>query len=149
MKVHYRKGIRGYSGTTEDAVYYYHPKLQVSLVRSYVKPNNEKNTSRHTAIMKNLKLINPSAGFRLNFHDYHLAYNNHRDYQHRPMLSWNNLYIKMMFAMQKALPEQVDLKTITRQQISEQNLPCKTLKDSIEFGLLPPMDGYERWEKEI
>jgi len=39
--------------------------------------------------------------------------------------------------------------TITREQIFSQNLPCKTLKDAIDAGLLPRVNGYERWQAEI
>jgi hypothetical protein len=149
MKVHYKKNYSGYSGKDEEAVYYYHPKLKVSLMRAYVVPNNARNTDRHKLIMANLKLLQPSQGYKQNFSDYLLAYNQHPDYRHKPLLSWNNIYLKMMFAMQKTLPEQVDLKTITRHQIIAQSLPCRTLKSSIEAGLLPPMSGWEYWDKEI
>jgi len=67
----------------------------------------------------------------------------------KPMRTWTNVYNKLMFAMQKAMPETVDLKTITREQIYEQNLPCKTLKAAIEFGLLPAVKDYEYWDKPI
>lgn len=149
MKVHLKKGLAGYTGKADGAVYYYHPKLKLCLARNYVVPNNKRNTDRHKAIMKNLKLLTPSQAYKNNFNDYLLAYNNHKDYRDRPLLSWNNLFLKMLFAMQKALPESVDLKTLTREQIFEQNLPCKTLKSSIEAGLLPQMKGWENWDKEI
>jgi hypothetical protein len=51
--------------------------------------------------------------------------------------------------MQKAMPVSVDLKTITREQIASQNLPCRTLRDAIEAGLLPMVEGYQRWDKQI
>jgi hypothetical protein len=78
-----------------------------------------------------------------------MYYNDNKDYAHKPMGSWNNAWLKLMFALQKAMPETVDLKTITREQIYEQNLPCKTVKDAIEAGLLPVMPEYQRWDKLI
>jgi len=149
VKVHFKKGLSGYSGTADDAVYYYHPKLKMCLVREYVIPNNAKNTDRTKAIMANLKLIQPSDGYKTNFNDYLLAYNDHKDYRDKPMLSWYNLYIKMLFAMQKSLPEQVDLKTLTREQIHAQELPCISVKKTVEAGLLPPMRNYDMLDKQI
>jgi len=149
MKAHFKKGLSGYSGTSDEAVYYYHPRLKRCLVRSYVIPKNKPNTDRTKAIMANLKQIQPSESYKQNLRDYLLVYNEHKDYRHKPLLSWMNIYLKIMYAMQKALPEQVDLKTITRQQIVDQDLPCKTLKSAIEFGLIPEMKGYDYWDKEI
>lgn len=63
--------------------------------------------------------------------------------------SWYSLYIKMLWAMQAKYPEQVILKTITREQIFEQNLPCRSVKAAIEDGLLPQIPGYQYLDREI
>jgi len=55
----------------------------------------------------------------------------------------------MMFALQKANPETVNLASITREQIAEQNLPCCTLAQAIQAGLLPAVRGYERYSAEM
>ncbi|NLM90621.1 MAG: hypothetical protein GX179_05475, partial [Candidatus Cloacimonetes bacterium] len=39
---------------------------------------------------------------------------------------------------------EIDLKTLTRQQIFADNLPCKSIKSAVEAGILPPVNGYER-----
>jgi hypothetical protein len=149
MKVHFKKGLGGYSGTSDDAVYYYHPRLKQTYVREYVIPDNKANTDRTKSIMANLKTLQPSDSYRSNLREYLLAYNEHKDYGHRPLLTWTNVFMKLMHALQKEMPGQVDLKTLTRQQITDQNLPCKTLRAAIEFGLLPAMKDYEYWTKEI
>ena len=64
------------------------------------------------------------------------------------MLSWYNLYIKMLFAMQKALPG-IDLATITIEQIYAEQLPCISVKAAVEAGLLPRVKGYEHYGKQI
>jgi len=48
-----------------------------------------------------------------------------------------------MANMAKMNPE-IDLKTITRQQIYQENLPCISVKNAVEAGILPPVKGYER-----
>lgn len=148
MKAHFKKGFNGYSGKLDGLVYYYHPRLKRSLVRSYVVPNNKPNTDRTKAIMANLKLIQPSDAYKQNFKDYLYAYNEMKENQHQPMLSWYNLYIRMLFALQKQYPS-VNLLTLSRAQIYAENLPCKTVRAAIEEGLLPIIKNYERLTKEI
>lgn len=149
MKVHFKYGLKGFSGNVDDAIYYYNPKSKLTLMRPYVYPKLNHNNERTTNIMANLKLINPSEGYRQNLRDYIMFYNDSKDYGHKPLVGWNNAWLKMMFAMQKAMPMEVDLKTINRQQIIINDLPCRMLKTAIEFGLLPPMPGYERWDNTI
>jgi len=148
MKVHLSMGVNGLSGKAEGVVYYYHPKLKLCLVRKYSVPNNANNTNRTKAIMANLKLIQPSAGFKVDFDDYLTGYNKLKEFQHKPMLSWYNLYIKMLFALQK-MDTRVNLQTLTREQIYAQNLPCKTVCATIEAGLLPPVKDSQWLTKEI
>jgi hypothetical protein len=96
---------------------------------------------------KALSDIQPSAGFKQNLKDYLLQYNQLPQNKDSRVSAWNNLYLKLMFTMQKLLPGQVDLATITRQQIEEQNLPCRSVKDAVEAGLLPMVKGYERFDQ--
>ncbi|MDI3504486.1 MAG: hypothetical protein PWP64_1422, partial [Candidatus Cloacimonadota bacterium] len=44
---------------------------------------------------------------------------------------------------------QVDLKTITKAQIIEQDLPCRSVKRAVEDGLLLEIPGYQYLDKEI
>jgi hypothetical protein len=143
MKVHYKRAMCGFSGTADEAVYYYHPRLQLSLMREYVKPRESSANRRIKAVMANLKLIKPSAGYKQNFKDYLISYNNKPEHQGKLMLSWNNLYLKMLFALEKANPE-VDLTTLSREQIYAEDLPCKCVKTAVEAGLLPAVEGYAR-----
>ena len=147
MKVHFKWGLSGFTGTADDAIYYYNPRLKRCIMREYKCPNNPVNTERTISIMANLKLLQPSEGYRLNFYDYVVCYNDSKEYQHKPLYSWNNAWLRMMFALQKAMPEQVNLKTITREQIYNENLPCISLKAAIEAGLLPMLPDYQRWDK--
>jgi hypothetical protein len=145
MKVHMKRNLAGYTGTSDEAIYYYNPKLKMTLMRPYVYPKLNHNNERITSVMANLKLINPSQGYRQNLTDYIYVYNQSREYGNKPLAAWNNAWLKIMYAMQKAMPGQVDLRTLTRQQIVDEDLPCKTLRDAIDFGLLPSLPDYERW----
>jgi hypothetical protein len=55
----------------------------------------------------------------------------------------------MMWAMQAKYPQQVNLKTITREQILEQQLPCRSVKAAVEDGLLAKIPGYQYLDNEI
>jgi hypothetical protein len=149
MKATFKGGVKGWSGYFDDVVYVYNPRLKKTMVREYVYPTLTENNERTTSIMANLKLLVPSVGYKNDLRDYVMYYNNCIEFREKPFNAWNNAWLKLMFALQKAMPETVDLKTITREQIYEQNLPCKTVKDAIEAGLLPVMPEYQRWDKLI
>jgi len=148
MKAYFKNLLSGLSGVLDDKILYYHSVLEVCLLRS--KPEFEPNsrTERLKQIMQNLQGINPSAEYKQNFKDYLIQYNNLKANKHKRLISWSNLYLKMFYAMQKALPE-VDLLTITREQIEMQNLPCKTVKNAIDAGLLPKVCDYQRYNRNI
>lgn len=148
MKVRYKRALCGYNGTIDEAVYYYHPGLDENLMRQYVRPKISMSNHRLRDIMANLKQIAPSAGYRRNLKDYLLVYKLQKEHSQDQVLTWNNLFLKLMFAMEKAYPE-VFLTTLTREQIVSEDLPCRTVKRAVEAGLLPFVEGYQRLTKEI
>jgi hypothetical protein len=117
-------------------------------MRKYVKPDNAANTNRTKIIMANLQLILPSNLYKADFKRYANDYRNLKEGKDNPIASWYNLYIKMLFAMQKSLPE-VNLETLNRVQIYDQNLPCKSVCAAIEAGLFPPVENYQGYNQEI
>jgi hypothetical protein len=148
MKVHLKHNFAGYSGTIDSAVYYYHPRLKLLLMRDYVKPEETAVNRRVRTVMENLRLIHPSEAYKSNFRNYLLAYNAMKEHQSKLMLSWNNIYMKLLYAMEKTIPA-VDLTTLSREQIYAEDLPCISLKRAVEAGLLPAVAGYEEWDKLI
>jgi hypothetical protein len=148
MKVHFNHPTQGYSGKCDGAVYYFNRRLQTSMMRLYVRPEESSANLRVKAVMANLKQIEPSEGYKQNFKDYLFKYNDLKDNRQKRMLTWNNLYIKMLYAMQKANPE-ADMTTLSREQIYAEDLPCQSLCKAIEAGLLPEVDGYEWYDKMI
>jgi hypothetical protein len=53
-----------------------------------------------------------------------------------------------MYALAKAMPE-IDLGTLTREEIYQQDLPCISIKRAVEAGLLEKVDNYQRLDKPI
>ncbi len=86
--------------------------------------------------------LGPSEGYKQNLRDYLIAYNQLPQNEGREAHAWNNLYNKLMFAMQRQMG--IPLATLTREIIEEQNLPCRSVKTAVEAGLLPMVKGVER-----
>ncbi|MBM4399005.1 MAG: hypothetical protein FJ041_01565 [Candidatus Cloacimonetes bacterium] len=149
MKVTFKNMLQGYVGKADGMIYYLNKRTGKVYARRQFKFEKHSGHTPFRQAQKQIYLIKPAAEYKYNLYDYCLSYNELPQNQEQQVFSWCHIYNKLMWAMQKAMPAQVDLKTITREQIYEQNLPCKTLKAAIEVGLLPMVDGYQRWDKEI
>ena len=102
---------------------------------------------RTKAVMANLKKLRPAPGYIQNLNDYLMQYNALKDMRQTRLLNWSNLWLKIMFGMQKA-EAGIDLATLTLADILEDDLPCRTLKKAVEAGLLPEVKNYERFVEE-
>lgn len=147
MKATVKEGIKGFSGKLDGAIYYYHPRLKRTLMRRAPKMPIQAKNIEYTTISRKIKAINPSDGYRNDFRNY-LNYLLEKDDSVR-LPSWYSLFIKMLWAMQAKYPDTVDLKNISREQIFAQNLPCRSVKNAIEDGLLPEIPGYQYMDREI
>ena len=147
MKAILRESIKGFSGKLDGAIYYYHPRLKRTLMRRLPKMPMQQQNHDYRDISRQIKALEPSEGYRSDFRIY---LNLLRDKDESVRLpSWYSLYVKMLWAMQAQLPEQVNLKTITRTQIVEQRLPCISVSAAVEAGLLVPVGGYRYLNHEI
>lgn len=144
MKAFLKNQFKGYSGKMEGCVAYYHPVREVFLVRSLPVFVPNARTQKMHDIMVNLKQLNPSAAYKRDFKDYLFQYNQLEENRSRRLVCWSNIYLKLLYAMQKAVPN-VDLLTLSRAQIEKEDLPCRTLKAAIDAGLLPRVEGYARF----
>jgi len=144
MKVTFTPFI--YSGTCNGLVYYYSKRLDKLIARRYVVPKTSSQNRKIGAISRNLKLLELSEGYLSDLKVYLALYN----YQPREkcFISWRNVFLTLMFAMEKLVPG-VDLLTITRAQVFSENLPCLSVKDAVEAGLLEGVNGYERLSSQM
>lgn len=145
MKVLFKNMVNGFTGKADGSVIYYSRRLNRCLVRR--RPIH-KNHPRHPVwkeIMTNLGRIKPSDGYKDDLTWYLELYNQLKQNKFTPVICWNNLYIKLMFAMAKANPS-INLSTLTKQQIYDLDLPCISVKKAIEAGLLPVVKNYGRFE---
>ena len=147
MKATVKEGIKGFSGKLDGAIYYYHPRLKRTLMRRAPKMPIQPQNIEYGDISRQIKAINPSEAYR---NDFRMYLNTLMDQDESVRLpSWYSLYVKMMWAMQAKYPASVDIKTITREQITEQNLPCRSVKTAVEDGLLLVVPGYQYMDREI
>ncbi len=58
------------------------------------------------------------------------------------MSTWPNVYMKIMRALKKQYPE-IDFATLTREEVIERNLPCKTVAAAVEAGYLEKVQSCE------
>ncbi len=147
MKATVKEGIKGFSGKLDGAIYYYHPRLKRTLMRRAPQMPIQQQNNDYREISRQIKALNPSEGYRHDFKNYLNLLRERDDSVRLP--SWYSLYIKMLWAMQAKYPAIADLKTITREHIFQQNLPCRSVKAAVEDGLLPPVSGYQYMDREM
>ena len=135
-----------YAGTCDGLVYYYHKRLGTMIARKYVYPRQSSQNLRIAAISRNLKALEISPGYKNDLNTYiALASFNQNKQQ---LLNWRNAFISLMFALAKQNP-QLDLLTLTKAQIVSLGLPCLTVKDAVQAGLLPFVEGCDRLDSEM
>ena len=134
-----------FTGKLDGLIYYRRSFDGKLLVRRQWKFVDHPAHAGFASSQRKIFALQPSAEFIQDMKLYLLLYNQLPDCAIKPIQAWSNLYVKLMFALQKAMPDTVNLQTITRQQIEAQNLPCRSLCAAIEAGLLPQVSGYQRF----
>ncbi len=141
MKVIFKHMVSGFIGNADDMIYYYDPRLGRVLARR--KPR-VKATARNYAFgntIKNIMSIHPSPAYKDDLMSYaERCYNTPLFKGVRPL--WNNLYMKIMFAMQKDYPG-MDLNTLSRADIIDLALPCRTVSNAVAAGYLPEVRNWQ------
>ena len=132
-----------FTGKLDDLIYYRRRPGGKIYVRKQFKFENHPGQPGFASAQKAIYALKPSAGYQRNLKDYLILYNKLSGSTGNNAQAWTNIYNKLMFAMQKKM--QVQLKTIPREQITQSNLPCRTVKEAIEAGLLPEVKDYERF----
>ncbi len=156
MRAYFKNMIQAYSGECDGLVYYYNRRLNRVIARLYVKPKPTANTRRFGLVVANLKTLNPAQDFRYQLDSYVTSHNADPASRNTPMNNWYNAYQKMMWKLERGEwtvesgePVAVDLTTITREFIYDNQLPCISVKRAVEAGLLPRVKGYELLTAEI
>jgi hypothetical protein len=144
MKVRFKNLIGGYTGTADDSVIYFNPGLNRYIVRSKPKHKSHSGNSKFSDVARSLKQLCPAEEYISDFKAYLKLYNRLPAHREAPLPVWNNLWVKMMWSMHNIYG--IELAGITRQQIMDNNLPCKSVKAAVEAGLLPKVVGWEGFD---
>ena len=135
-----------YSGTCDGLVYYYNKRLGTMIARKYVYPRQSSQNRRIGSISRNLKALELSPGYKRDLDSYIALASFYGHEKH--WTNWLSVFASLMYALAGKYPT-VDLLTITRAQIYSENLPCISVKDAVEAGLLAEVHGYEKLSSQI
>lgn len=138
-----------FTGKLDGLIYYRSRYTGKLYTRKQWEFKNHPEHPRFRKVQQAIFALKPSPEYIQNIKDYLWLYNKLPENDMRGAHAWTNIYNKLMYAMQKAMPENVCLSSISRQQITEQNLPCHNLKTAIEAGFLPVVKGYGRFTAEL
>lgn len=148
MKVNYKQMISGYTGRGDGAIFVYDRRMNRYYMRNWPHRKIMEGNQEFSSKMANLSKLNPDAKYKEDLQMYLSLYNDLAEMECKPVRTWSNLFMKLMFGMAKSVPG-IDLSTLTKAEIYDQSLPCKTVKDAIEAGLLPMVRSYQRFNNGI
>jgi hypothetical protein len=143
MKVLFKHLIAGYTGKLDDAVIYYNRYLNKVIIRKNVQPRQGPHHARFKAISQNIFALAPSQGYKDDLIRYADALRKQKAHRYDGCIVWNNTYSRIMFALAKKYPETVDLATLTRAQITSDNLPCQTVRMAVEADMISSVAGWQ------
>lgn len=147
MEVTFKNMLQAYSGKCDGLVYYYNRRLNKVIARKLPVAKLHAGNAYLSAISHNLKALEICEEYRTDLKLYTELYRMQQGSKGSSVYSWSNIFRKLMFAMSER--ENLDLATITRQDIIANALPCITIKAAVEAGLIPVVPGYERFTNEM
>jgi len=145
MRVTFKNMINGYTSKADNSIIYYIRKTNSFYIKRRPMGGHHHARDDFALVMKNLRKLKPDFYYKEDFSFYVDRFNQLPQNKYGAVITWNNLWMKVMFSMAKMLPS-IDLKTITRQEIYDNDLPCLSVKRAVEAGLLPWVKGYERFD---
>jgi hypothetical protein len=147
MKVLFKNLIGGYTGKADGLVLYYDRRLNKVIIRQKGKFTASDRHRKFAAVSANLRKLKPSELYKYDFKTYTDLYSRLRVNYDHPVSNWYNLYLKMMYKMAEIYA--LDLATLTREQIYNENLPCISVKTAVEAGLLPSVRNYANFINQL
>lgn len=134
--------LPGFTGNMDDVVIYYNSKLGKMIARRKVKPKFTPDNSIVKEIHAFRRRIEVSEAYLNDCRRYIELFNQKYRRHGRAMSTWPNVYMKVMRALKSQHPE-IDFKTLSREDVIDQNLPCRTIASAVEAGYLEKVPGYE------
>ena len=142
MKAYVKLMLPGFTGNMDDVVIYYNSHLNKYIARRKVIPKYTPSNDIIKDIFAFAKRIELSEGYLKDCREYIFQFNRKNRRQGRAMSTWPNAFMKVMRATIKAYPD-LDLKTLTREEIIAMNLPCRNIFESVKAGYLEKVPKHE------
>ena len=143
MKPKVKMNIPRLDGNEEKYVTYYNSHLDKYISRRKVIPK----PSVSNAIMKEIfgfaKRIIISEDYKEDCRKYIQRYNRKNRSLGKVMSTWPNVFLKIMRATLKDYPH-LDLKTLNKEDIVEQILPCRSIASAIQAGYLEKVRDWRK-----
>lgn len=143
MKAKLKVLLPGFTGNMDDVVVYYNSKLNKYIVRKKVTPKFTPDNSIVKKMHAFRRRIEVSEAYIDDCREYIRLFNQKFRRQGRAMSTWPNVYMKIMRALKMQHPE-LDFTVLTRNEVIERDLPCKTVAAAVEAGYLEKVPGYEK-----
>jgi len=147
MKAIFKNMIRAYSGKCDGLVYYYNPRMNRIIVRRMADWKETEQNRVIGSVSSALRALEPSEGYKNDLRSYIERYRKRYPKAERQLYSWLNPYQMLFWAMSKKLG--IDLRTLNRDMIYADDLPCITIQRAITAGLLPEVNGADLLVQEI
>lgn len=143
MKATVKLALPCFAGNMDDVVIYYNSKLNKVITRRKGTSNYIPDYSITKEIYAFACRITLSADYKRDCDKYINAYNSKNRCNRKAMSSYLSVWIKVMRAQKKLLPD-LDLNTLTREQAIEANLGCISIANAIEAGFLENVSGHQK-----
>ncbi|MDZ4122307.1 MAG: hypothetical protein U1C33_07780 [Candidatus Cloacimonadaceae bacterium] len=143
MKVKMQFGNAPISGKAGELVYCYNRRSESMYARAYTYPALTDNHHKMGGTAKNLFQLKPSEDFKYDCRTYAYLYASARKNRGVKIWTWSNCYLHLMYALARYVPE-LDLATLSREEIYNRDLPCISIKRAVEAGLLEPVKDYQK-----
>lgn len=143
MKATVKLALPGFTGNMDDVVIYYNSKLNKLIAKKKGTSDFVPDNTITKEIYAFARRISLSADYKKDCDKYINAYNSKNRRNGKAMSSWPSVWMKVMRAQKKLLPE-LDLNTLTREQAIEANLGCISIAKAVEDGFLEKVPGHQK-----
>jgi len=131
------------TGKTGELVYCYNRLADKMYARKYTYPTLTDNNHKMGSVAQNLFRIKVSDAYKYDCRTYAYLYATAGKNRGVKIWTWSNCYLHLMYALAAAVPE-IDLATLTKEEIYTLDLPCISIKRAVEAGLLEEVKDYVR-----
>ncbi|NLK49492.1 MAG: hypothetical protein GX294_02470 [Candidatus Cloacimonetes bacterium] len=151
MKVKFKYGIRTFSGTVDEMTYSSYKNGSVCIGRRWVMPKLTEQNSEMGKTSQNLSKLweGASTEYKDDFAAYARLYGQLKSNRRKAVNNGYSLFVKAMYAWAKTEDPELDLKTVTLQDIDTLGGRVASVYGCVSNGILPAVPGWEEMEGEI